>query len=92
MKKLCRIIFALLFVTLNISAQKRTPTFGQYPAKVEQARVRGIDFKRNPDARSFKTRLSEALKGGVNFAGHFAVAGRGSGTGCISGGIINTAT
>jgi hypothetical protein len=36
-----------------------------------------------------RTRLSEALANGVNFAGHYIVAGWGCGTGCISGAIID---
>ena len=58
----------------------------------EKARAKAIDFKKNPDARSFRTRLSEALHRGVNFAGHYAVAGWGCGTGCISGAIIDART
>ena len=36
-----------------------------------------------------RTRLSEALSDGVNFAGHYIVAGWGCGTGCISGAVID---
>jgi len=82
------IIFLLTFPVL--SQKNKIPAFSQYRAKVEKARARGIDFKRNPDARTFRTRLSEALAGGVNFAGHYVVAGWGCGTGCISGAIIDT--
>jgi hypothetical protein len=39
-----------------------------------------------------RTRLSEALAGGVNFAGHYIVASWGCGTGCISGCIIEAKT
>jgi hypothetical protein len=69
-----------------------TPKFAAFPTTVEEARVKAIDFKRNPDARTFRTRLSEALRSGVNFAGHYVVAGWGCGTGCISGAIIDTRT
>jgi len=87
------VVSLCLVVALPVLAQKtKLPTFSQYPAKVEMRKAQSIDFKRNPDARSFKTRLSEALKGGVNFAGHYAVAGWGCGTGCISGAIIDTRT
>lgn len=82
----------LLFALPLFAQNGKVPTFGQYPAKVERARARSIDFKRNPDARTFRTRLTEALSGGVNFAGHYAVAGWGCGTGCISGAIIDTRT
>src|SRR5262244_2754969 len=79
-------------LTFQAYSQKSTPTFGQYPASVEKARVKSIDFKHNPDARTFRTRLGEALKEGVNFAGHYVVAGWGCGTGCVSGAIIDART
>jgi hypothetical protein len=93
MKRPYFIAVVILLLAFQAFAQKgRIPTFSQYPVKVEKAKARGIDFKRNPDARTFRTRLSEALAGGVNFAGHYVVAGWGCGTGCISGAIIDTRT
>lgn len=85
-------VIVLLFAVCTAAQTTKVPTFGQYPAKVENAKVKHIDFKRNPDARSFRTRLSEALTRGVNFAGHYVVAGWGCGTGCISGAIIDART
>jgi len=83
----------LALLTLPILAQKESlPRFGQYPASVEKATVRSIDFKRHPEARTFRTRLSEGLASGVNFAGHYVVVGWGCGTGCISGAIIDART
>lgn len=82
----------LLVVSGAFAQTPRTPRFEQYPAKVEKARVKAIDFKRNPDAKTFRTRLSEAIREGVNFAGHYVVAGWGCGTGCISGAIIDART
>jgi hypothetical protein len=70
-------------------AQRKVPRFGSYPAVVEKPRVQAIDFRRSPEARSFRTRLTGSLRGGVNFAGHYIVAGWGCGTGCISGAIID---
>ena len=92
MKSPLLIVVVVCLVAFQAYAQKNEPTFGQYPATVEKARVKSIDFKRNPDARTFRTRLSEALASGVNFAGHYVVAGWGCGTGCISGAIIDART
>ena len=76
--------------SVSASAQtSRAPSFSHYPVAVEKARVRAIDFKKNPDARSFRTRLTEGLKAGVNFAGHYTLVGWGCGTGCISGAVID---
>lgn len=68
------------------------PKFSQYRASVEKPRVKTINFRGNPGARSFRTRLTEGLRDGVNFAGHYVVVGWGCGTGCISGAIIDTRT
>ena len=87
MKRYALIIAVAFFMAIMAAAQR--PAFNSYSVPVEKARVRAIDFKSSPDARSFRTRLSEAIRGGVNFAGHYVVAGWGCGTGCISGAIID---
>ena len=89
--KLLHLSVYLVMVTGSAAAQK-VPNFSDHPAKVEKPHIQKIDFKLNPDARSFRTRLSEALKGGVNFAGHFVVAGWGCGTGCTNAAVIDTFT
>jgi hypothetical protein len=91
MKRIFAILFFVSILAFAANAQS-TPKFSAYAATVEKARAKSIDFKRNPDARTFRTRLSEALHGGVNFAGHYVVAGWGCGTGCISGAIIDART
>lgn len=70
----------------------QNPTFGRYPAKVERAKARAIDFRNSPGASTFRTRLREALKGGVNFAGHYILTGWGCGTGCTNGAVIDART
>ena len=86
------ILFVLFITSLAVSGQGPVPKFSRYPVKVQKARVTKIDFKKNPDARSMRTRLSEGLRGGVNFAGHYVLVGWGCGTGCISGAIIDAAS
>ena len=68
---------------------KKAPTFGAYPAKAEPARTNSVDFRRSPGAEAFRTRLRNALKSGVNFAGHYVIAAWGCGTGCVSGAVID---
>lgn len=93
MRRRLLLTFLLLSVCYSVLGQNdAVPKFSEFPATVERTEARAIDFKKNPDARTFRTRLSEALRGGVNFAGHFVVAGWGCGTGCISGAIINART
>jgi hypothetical protein len=84
------LFFFLSAFTIAASAQRSArPAFGSYPAAVEPARAKGINFRLSPDARTFRTRLREALRTGVNFAGHYVVAGWGCGTGCVNGAIID---
>ena len=82
-------IVCLLLSTAVIGQTLRQPSFGAYPAAVEKKRAKSINFKGDAGARTMRTRLSEALAGGVNFAGHYIVAGWGCGTGCISGAVID---
>jgi hypothetical protein len=87
-----RFAFAAGFIciaALLSFGQRGVPAFNQYPAAVEKARATKIDFRRSPGAGSFRTRLSDGLRGGVNFAGHYVVVGWGCGTGCISGAIVD---
>jgi hypothetical protein len=86
-------ILAVLGVSIDLAglaAGQRRPRFDSYPASVEKARIKKIDFKRNPDAYSMRTRLTHALRGGVNFAGRYIITGWGCGTGCINGAVIDT--
>lgn len=79
---------AMISVTASAQAVKR-PSFKAYPAKVEAKKAKAINFRQSPDARSFRTRLTQAIRGDVNFAGHYIVAGWGCGTGCVTGAIID---
>jgi hypothetical protein len=92
MKRSIFIIAVLVWITGFAFTQTKRPAFTSYSAAVEKPLVHAINFKASPDARSFRTRLSDAIKGGVNFAGHFVVAGWGCGTGCISGAIVDART
>jgi len=88
LRSLTMAIISVLAV-YSAEGQSSRPSFSKFPAFVEKARVRSVNFKNDAAARSFHTRLSDALRGGVNFAGHYVVAGWGCGTGCISGAIID---
>ena len=91
-RRLAITMLAFLCAASAYAQRAKTPHFADYPATVEKVRVKSIDFRRNPDARAFRTRLSEGLKGGVNFAGHYVVVGWGCGAGCVSGAIIDART
>jgi len=89
--KLLHLSVCLALLTGFAAAQK-LPRFSEYPVRVEKPRITKIDFNKDPDARTYRTRLSEALRQGVNFAGHFVVAGWGCGTGCTNAAVIDTFT
>jgi hypothetical protein len=84
----------LLTFCISLNAQPKTPLlrFNSYRVSVEKPRIKKIDFRRNRDAASFRTRLSDGLKAGVNFAGRYMVVTWGCGTGCTNGAIIDTRT
>lgn len=91
MKAFCLLLFCLVLLTAGTSAQSvKRVAFDRYPIKVEAARVKKLDFKHDPDASVYRTRLSAALRGGVNFSGHYIITGWGCGTGCTNGAIIET--
>jgi hypothetical protein len=64
--------------------------FGQYPVSVFQGPMVYPDFAgaQKPYA-NFRTRLTDAVKGGVNFAGHYALVQFGCGMGCTQGYMID---
>jgi hypothetical protein len=68
------------------------PEFNDFEVKVSNALPKAVRIGNNPDARMFRTRLRQANKEGVNFAGHFIIASWGCGTGCSQGAIIDSLT
>jgi hypothetical protein len=90
MKAIASFMLVLLFSVF--AGAQGVPKFGQYKVAVEKPRIKKIDFKKNPDARAYRTRLTGALGRGVNFAGRYVVAGWGCGTGCTNAAVIDTRT
>lgn len=67
------------------------PKFRDYPvASIYHGPVAKPDFKADPAARTFRTRIRDAARNGrVNFAGHFILTTWGCGTTCIHGAVID---
>lgn len=90
----CRMTFLFLlcccFSHLS-EAQNGIPRFKDYPVKTVY-RGKNAPLLLTGDARTFKTRLREALKGKPNFAGHYIVTTWGCGTGCQVGAMIDART
>ena len=51
-----------------------------------------VNFATNPKAKRFYTAITTQTSGGSNFAGHFAIAGWGCGTGCGGYAIVDSIT
>lgn len=93
MKRVTRLSFAVALLSVfAIGQQTQSVEFRSYPAAVEKKTAKAIDFKNSPGASTFRTRLREALKGQVNFAGRFILTGWGCGTGCSHGAVIDGKT
>lgn len=70
-------------------AQSKTPVFSQYRAKVDKTKNVSVNLKSHKEANRFRTNLRNAVKEGVNFAGHFILTTWGCGTNCSVGAIID---
>ena len=91
-----RLVLTLLCVGLAAQfaagQQGKEPAFESYPARVEKKTAKAIDFRNSPGASMFRTRLREAIKGEVNFAGRYIISGWGCGSGCSQMAIIDAKT
>lgn len=96
-KKFKLLIHALLFMSLSAFAWSGfaaadTPKFQDYPIKVYSGPVHAPDLSSHPEARTYRTRLKNAAKAKVNFAGEFILTSWGCGTTCIMGAALNAKT
>lgn len=51
-----------------------------------------VDFSAFPEAKLYYTRITESVKKGPNFAGHYSLIGLGCGTDCIGLSVVNLKT
>jgi len=90
MKKAFFSIVAITFLCAVAQAQTHpVPTFSEYRVAVKKKRIKAVDFRKEPDLRNFRTRINRAVRDGINFAGHYILAGWGCGTGCTNAVIID---
>ncbi len=89
----------LVLATSQTSSQTSTqaftgklPQFSDYFERIYSGRVNAPDLNSHPDARSYRTRLRNAAKGQVNFAGEYILATWGCGTNCLTGALTNART
>jgi hypothetical protein len=77
------------FVPLAAESAAQEPRFERFPARVYRGRVAPVNLRSARGAGTFRTRLREGAREGVNFAGHFSLVSWGCGTGCMSVGIVD---
>ncbi len=63
--------------------------FSDFKVEVVDVDQNEVDFSTEPEAESFRTRIEDTVRGGVNFAGHYAYAEWGSGTNYSAGAIVD---
>ncbi|WP_340074086.1 hypothetical protein [Leptobacterium sp. I13] len=67
-------------------------SFDDYKVPVYEGELADPDFGTNPWASMFSSRIEEACKGGINFAGHYTLAMWGCGTSCQQAMIVDRKT
>lgn len=68
------------------------PQFQDHPAQIYTGRVRAPNISSHPDASTYRTRIKNAAKGRVNFAGQYILDSWGCGANCLMGVVINART
>lgn len=73
---------AVCYSTFSFAAES-LPVPKDYPAQaIYKGKSAKVDFAKNPRLRKYRTRLSDGIQEGANFAGHYSVIEVGCGTGC----------
>lgn len=69
-------------VASPVAGRAAAQQFEAYAVSVYSGRLAPPDFKHEPGYRRMRTVIREGARGGVNFAGHYAVIQTGCGTDC----------
>ena len=86
------IISIFIMWSVDIFGQA-TPTYIQFPVKLETKTAAVVDWNSHPKVWEFRTNLKGALeKDPINFAGKFILTQWGCGTACIQAALIDTQT
>jgi hypothetical protein len=92
MKKLFLLCLLVMVDVVITHVGARTPDFADFPVKEiytgRPAKVRLV----SPQDRQFATRIREASRQKVNFAGHFILASWGCGASCVMTVVIDAKT
>ena len=78
---------------LCAASDDQRPLFADYPVNaVFRGQPTPVDLNSHPDARKYRTRLREAVKGKPSFAGYYIVAEWGCGSPCQQVALIDART
>jgi len=92
MKLLLITLLLIMIGLLPLTQAETSPKFANYPVpKLYQGATARLQLH-SDDARMFRTRLREALRSPVNFAGEYVVSTWGCGTSCMHGGVVSKKT
>jgi hypothetical protein len=90
-KRIFFILFAGIIMASPSAGQSKVPTFKSYGVpSVYQGKT--VPIKWNKETRVYRTRLKEAAKEKVNFAGHYILTYWGCGAECLSVSTIDAKT
>ena len=83
--------FGVVLITVGTQAAfAKVPQFKDYAVrKVHSGQIAQPDLNSHPDAATFRTRLRNAAKGAVNFAGKYVLVQWGCGTTCVFGALLD---
>lgn len=92
-----KISASLLFISLLLAGalaaeRQAAPRFEDYAVPVYKGKRAPVNLRSARGASSFRTRLREGAKEGINFAGHYTLVGWGCGTSCVDAAIIDAKT
>lgn len=85
-------LFAACFMTVaafGADPARDLPRFKDFPAKEIYSGKNAPVNLSSPEARKFKTRITEAAQQKPNFAGHYILARWGCGAGCLQAAIVD---
>jgi hypothetical protein len=89
-------LFCLYMASLPCYATDKVtkmPNFKDYVVnEIYTSKPAAVDLSSSPSAKMFKTRLTEGIKKGVNFAGAYTIVSWGCGTNCSTSAILETKT
>lgn len=82
--------FLVMALLAKVSAQNLAlPTFADFAASSSYDGNSSMPKLSTPQARQYRTRLTEASSQKANFSGHYIVAQWGCGTECMSGAVLD---